>query len=217
MKGMDGRALITELRRTFTAASLPIIALTLLGPGGQSPECLGVTRLISKPVKLGVLRDALINLFLPQGQPVVDAPQQTAVAQGQTYPLRILLAEDLEVNQQVVTFMLERIGYTCDVVADGRAAVAAVQTGLYDVVFMDMQMPIMDGLEATTRICEQHETSRRPWIIAMTANALNGDRESCLAAGMDDYLSKPVSMQPLAQSLEQAWAHLKIRRGSPAT
>ncbi|MCS6248210.1 MAG: response regulator [Opitutus sp.] len=214
---MDGRALITELRRTFTAASLPIIALTLLGPGGQSPECLGVTRLISKPVKLGVLRDALINLFLPQGQPVVDAPQQTAVAQGQTYPLRILLAEDLEVNQQVVTFMLERIGYTCDVVADGRAAVAAVQTGLYDVVFMDMQMPIMDGLEATTRICEQHETSRRPWIIAMTANALNGDRESCLAAGMDDYLSKPVSMQPLAQSLEQAWAHLKIRRGSPAT
>jgi PAS domain S-box-containing protein len=215
LQGMDGRALITELRRTFTATSLPIVALTLLGPGGQSPDCLGVTRLISKPVKLGVLRESLINLFIPQSQPVLEAPQQAAVKQGQNFPLRILLAEDLEVNQQVVTFMLERIGYTCDVVADGRAAEAAVQTGRYDVVFMDMQMPVMDGLEATTRICEQHETKRRPWIIAMTANALNGDRESCLAAGMDDYLSKPVSMQPLAQSLTQAWAHLKLRRGSP--
>jgi CheY-like chemotaxis protein len=212
---MDGRALITELRRTFTVARLPIIALTLLDPGGQPPDCLGVTRLISKPVKLGVLRDALINLFLPQGQPALEAPQQAALTQGQTFPLRILLAEDLEVNQQVVSFMLERIGYTCDVVADGQAAVAAVQTGRYDVVFMDMQMPVMDGLEATTRICEQHETRRRPWIIAMTANALNGDRESCMAAGMDDYLSKPVSMQPLAQSLAQAWDQLKIRRSSP--
>ena len=215
LQGMDGRELITELRRTFPATRLPIIALAMPGPAGQPPDCLGVTRLISKPVKLGVLRDALINLFLPQGQDAFEALQEAAVAQGQHFPLRILLAEDLQVNQQVVTFMLERIGYTCDVVEDGRAAVAAVEKGRYDVVFMDMQMPVMDGLEATTRICKQHETKLRPWIIAMTANALNGDREACLAAGMDDYLSKPVSMQSLAHSLAQAWAHLKIRGGSP--
>ncbi len=212
LPGMDGRALIEELRRAYSAANLPIIALTLLGPGGQSPDGLDVARVISKPVKLGVLRDALTRLFLTEDAPVLESPRQPSVAQGVHAPLRILLAEDLEVNQQVVTFMLERLGYTCDVVADGQAAVSAVVERPYDVVFMDVQMPLMDGLEATTKIAELIAVERRPWIIAMTANALNGDRELCLAAGMNDYLSKPVSMQPLSQALAQAWTRLQVRR-----
>jgi CheY-like chemotaxis protein len=214
LPGMDGRALITQIRRTHSEAQLPIIAVSLLIPGGQNEEGLGVARLIAKPVKLGVLRDALENLCTTVTQPQIKPPQQPTQAQGQQYPLRILLAEDLEVNQQVVRFMLQRFGYTCDVVADGQAAVSAVQTGGYDVVFMDMQMPIMDGVEATTRICQLHEKRRRPWVIAMTANALTEDREVCLAAGMDAYLSKPVSMHPLGQSLADAWGHLKVRRAS---
>lgn len=212
LPGMDGRALIEEIRRAYSTAQLPIIAVSLLEPGGQSPEGLAVNRLVSKPVKLGVLRDALTRLFMQDAQPLPEAPRQPAIAQGMSAPLRILLAEDLEVNQQVVTFMLERLGYTCDVVADGQAAVAAVMERTYDVVFMDVQMPLMDGLEATTKIAELIEVNRRPWIIAMTANALNGDRELCLAAGMDDYLSKPVSMQPLSQALAQAWTRIQVRR-----
>ena len=216
LAGMDGSALIAELRRGYTAADLPIIALTLLGRDGQSPSGLDVSLVLSKPIKRRVLREALTRLFLPEARPAVATPQPTSAAQGKHAPMRILLAEDQQVNQQVLTFMLERLGYTCEIVADGEAAVAALTERTFDVVFMDVQMPRMDGLQATTKITELVNIERRPWIIAMTANALNGDREVCLAAGMNDYLSKPVSMQPLSQALARAWSFLQTRRIGPA-
>ena len=118
-------------------------------------------------------------------------------------PLRILLAEDNVVNQKVALRMLDRLGYRADLAATGAEAVAAVRSRPYDVVLMDLQMPEMDGLEATRHI-RAAAPAHRPRIIAMTANAMATDREYCLAAGMDDYVSKPVRLDDLRAALERA-------------
>jgi len=119
-------------------------------------------------------------------------------------PLRILLAEDNAINQKVALLMLERLGYAADLAANGEEALAALQRQRYDVVLMDVQMPVMDGLEAARHIQAEWPGSDRPHLIAMTANALRGDRETCLAAGMDDYLSKPVLFEDLRAVLRRS-------------
>ena len=135
---------------------------------------------------------------VPRSRPA--APPDARLADR--LPLRILLAEDNQVNQKVALRMLDRLGYRADLAGNGLEALAAVRRTVYDVVLMDMQMPEMDGLEATRRI--RHEPlDAQPRIIAMTANAMEGDRATCLAAGMDDYLAKPVRMEDLSAALEQ--------------
>ena len=114
--------------------------------------------------------------------------------------LRVLVAEDNPVNQRVILLFLERLGHHADVVPDGREVLRALEAQTYDVVLMDMRMPEMDGLEAT-RLIHQRWPDRRPRIVGVTANAVAGDREQCLAAGMDAYLSKPFSMDDLADVL----------------
>ncbi|MEH1834424.1 MAG: response regulator [Nostoc sp.] len=118
-------------------------------------------------------------------------------------PLRILLAEDTVVNQKVVLLMLEKMGYGADVVTNGLEVLKALQKQPYDIVLMDIHMPEMDGLEATRRICQEWGVGFRPHIIAITANAIRGDRKVYLAAGMDDYISKPVQLQELAEALSK--------------
>ncbi|MBE9092815.1 response regulator [Tychonema sp. LEGE 07203] len=117
--------------------------------------------------------------------------------------IRILLAEDNVVNQKVATHLLDRIGYRADIVANGLEVLEALKRQSYDVVLMDVQMPQMDGLEATRRICREWPANKKPRIIAMTANAMQGDREKCLEAGMDDYITKPVRREELAIALSQ--------------
>jgi CheY-like chemotaxis protein len=117
--------------------------------------------------------------------------------------LRVLLAEDNAVNQKLALRLLERIGLTPDVVGDGRAAVDAIGAGEYDVVLMDVQMPEMDGLEATRQV-RSRWPDRPIRIIGLTANAMAGDREACLAAGMDDYVSKPIRPEELEKALARA-------------
>ena len=116
------------------------------------------------------------------------------------HPLRILLAEDNAVNQKLALRILQQLGYRADLASNGLEAVESVDRQVYDVVLMDVQMPLMDGLEASRRIVDAAPTDR-PRIVAMTANAMQGDREMCLAAGMDDYIAKPIDAATLIQAL----------------
>ena len=117
----------------------------------------------------------------------------------------VLLAEDNVVNQKVARMMLERLGYQSDIAANGHEVIAALRRRSYDILLMDVQMPEMDGIEATRRIVELYpDATKRPWIIALTANAMQGDREKCLAVGMNDYISKPVKRDELEAALIRA-------------
>lgn len=117
--------------------------------------------------------------------------------------MHILLAEDNPVNQKVALRMLERIGFSADVANNGLEALNALEQKTYDIILMDMQMPEMDGLEATRRIVDKYDESSRPYIIALTANAMQGDRERCIAAGMNDYISKPIRMEDLHEAFDR--------------
>jgi CheY-like chemotaxis protein/HPt (histidine-containing phosphotransfer) domain-containing protein len=137
---------------------------------------------------------------------------------AQRHPLRILLAEDNVVNQKLALRLLEQMGYRADVAANGLEAVAAVERQPYDLVLMDVQMPEMDGFEASREITRRWSVEARPRIVAMTANAMQGDRELCLAAGMDDYMSKPIRVEELVAALERSAAREPeaIRAAGPA-
>lgn len=122
-------------------------------------------------------------------------------------PLRILLAEDNPVNQHLALRLLKRMGYQADVVSNGVEAIEAIRRQPYDLIFMDLRMPHLDGLAATKRIIAQWAKAERPWIIAMTADATQSDRRKCLDAGMDDYIAKPIEIEALVAALKRAYAH----------
>jgi CheY-like chemotaxis protein len=134
------------------------------------------------------------------------------------YPLRILLAEDNVVNQKLALRLLSRMGYHADLAKDGMAVLAALERQSYDIILMDVQMPEMDGLEATREICMRWPKEERPSIIAMTAYALEGDQQKCIEAGMDGYLSKPIRVDELESVLSRVAAQIKsggVSHGSP--
>jgi CheY-like chemotaxis protein len=133
---------------------------------------------------------------------------------GERLPLRILLAEDIALNQKLMLSILARMGYRADVAANGLEVLAAVQRQPYDVVLMDVQMPEMDGMEAARCIQETCDAEERPRIVALTANATQEDRDLCRAAGMDDYLAKPVNVKELKAILEQCGEWAAARRCS---
>jgi CheY-like chemotaxis protein len=158
---------------------------------------------ITKPVKPQNLCRALEHLLFP-GEKKREW-LETAVSnpnKAQEHHLRILLAEDNLINQKVTLRMLERLGYQATVAKNGHEVLGALQINTYDLILMDVQMPEMDGLTATQRIRQNETFQQQPYIIALTANALKGDRERFLEAGMDDYLSKPVRMEELATAIE---------------
>jgi CheY-like chemotaxis protein len=216
MPEMDGQALATALRALQTAppegtslqavrpVTTPVILLSSLGgsasdfPTGLFAACL------VKPVRPSALFDAIMGIFSAQPQPVA---QPQAIRSGldpemaSRHPLRILLAEDNAINQKLALRLLSQMGYRADVAANGIEAIQAVERQPYDLVLMDVQMPEMDGLEATRQICTRWQPANRPRIVAMTANAMQGDREMCLEAGMDDYLSKPIRVEELVAAL----------------
>jgi len=127
-------------------------------------------------------------------------------------PLRVLLADDNPINQKVGLSVLNKLGYRADIANNGLEVLKALEQKAYDILFLDVQMPEMDGLEAARRICQRWSAEKRPRIIAMTGNALLGDREKCLQAGMDDYISKPIRVNELQTALER-WGPAKTRKG----
>jgi PAS domain S-box-containing protein len=203
MPEMDGLALAEEIRRHRDPEALPLVMLTSLGYRDPSLSGGQFAAYMTKPIRPSQLYDALIGIFAPQmALQKVPAPSPRAATPAAEHsPLRILLAEDNAVNQRVALLLLEKLGYRADVAADGREALQALERQPYDVVLMDVQMPEMDGLEATRRIVERWPGPDRPRIVAMTAGATEADREACLAAGMNDYVSKPIRQEELAAAL----------------
>jgi CheY-like chemotaxis protein len=203
---MDGAALAAEIRQLSTQDELPLVLLSAVGTIDDVAEPAHFSAFLTKPVKPHLQLETLAGLFrtdLPR--PVFAHPFVAAAVASATRPERILLAEDNSGNQKVALLMLARLGFLADLAAHGLEAITAVQRKHYDIVLMDVQMPQMDGLEASLRINTLWPERRdRPWIIAITANAMQGDREICLEAGMDDDISKPVKTAELAAALERA-------------
>ncbi len=205
MPGMDGLQLARLIVEEPALAGLPLLMLSSWGQTtAEAAREAGIAAYLTKPVRPTRLRDELCRaLGLACAAPAAAAP---ATAAGATRPLRrlrVLVAEDTPVNQRVVIRMLETAGCRADAVGNGREAVEAVARLPYDLVFMDCQMPEMDGLEATRIIRAAEGGGRRVPIVALTANALQGDRERCLAAGMDDYLAKPVTKEAFVAALRR--------------
>ncbi|MEW6731934.1 MAG: two-component regulator propeller domain-containing protein [Acidobacteriota bacterium] len=208
MPRMDGIELAVEIRKLNE--TLPLVMLS-----SNSNSRREITKsygeelfsaFLTKPSKPSQLFDTLCSVIAGK----LMKSKQTASAQkfdkelASRIPLRILLAEDNAVNQKVALRILERMGYKADVAGNGLEVIAALHRQSYDVVFMDVNMPEMDGLEATRRICREWPPEKQPRIIAMTANAMQGDREECLAAGMQDYVSKPIQVAELKAALERS-------------
>jgi CheY-like chemotaxis protein len=161
--------------------------------------------LITKPLKLSHLFDVLIGVFDQTGAAPRSAPVKAMLntEMAKHHPLRILLAEDNAVNQKLVLRLLEQMGYRADIASNGIEAIESVERQIYDVILMDVQMPEMDGLEATRQIIAKWPDTH-PRVIGLTANAMQGDRELCIAAGMDDYISKPIRVNELVEALMKA-------------
>ena len=202
MPVMDGIQLGREIRQLHDHDDMPLVMLTSLGRREEAADAVGFAAFLHKPSKSSSLYNALVGVLdgRPEPPPVKsDASLDKKMASR--HPLRILVAEDNAVNQKVAISMLARMGYTCEVAKNGREAVLAVQSATYDVVLMAVLMPEMDGLQASQAIRGLVDLKTQPRIIAMTANAMEGDRETCLQAGMDDYVSKPVRVEELVTAL----------------
>jgi PAS domain S-box-containing protein len=212
MPVMDGINLASEIRRFENGHVLPIIILTSIGKKEGLAEFrnLNLSAFISKPIKYSQLYECLISVLSLKDKtqseklkihPMIDFEL------GHKRPLRILLAEDNVVNQKVAVKILEKLGFRADVAANGYEVLEALRKIGYDIVLMDIFMPDMDGIETTQMILQMFQTGLRPKIIAMTANAMQGDKEKCIEAGMDDYLSKPVKVEELYEVLKK-WGEL---------
>ncbi len=211
MPEMDGVTLASEIRKYRDSNALPLVMLTSMGaPVGEAKT--NFVACLNKPVKPSQLYDALMDTFAERRQRErIKASLRSNLDSNlaDRLPLRILMVEDNAVNQKVGLSILGRMGYRADVAGNGVEALQALENAAYDLVLMDVQMPEMDGLEATRRIRSQYGKGldARPIIIAMTAGAMEGDRDRCLKAGMNDYISKPVKVEYLQNAIER-WGEL---------
>jgi len=204
MPEMDGIALGRQIHAL--RSTLPLVLFSSLGRREVGLDESLFDAYLAKPIRQSQLFDTLVNLLANQAAPrIAPTPIKAQLDPGQAarHPLRILLAEDNVVNQKLALRLLQQMGYRADLASNGIEAVESVQRQNYDVVLMDVQMPEMDGLEASRQINARLKPNARPRIVAMTANAMQGDREMCIAAGMDDYLTKPIRVERLVEALNQ--------------
>jgi CheY-like chemotaxis protein len=214
MPRIDGIALGAEVSGAPDLVGTRLVLLTSVDRTSDMQQATSETFFgyLTKPVRTGALLDCIDRALHPASNESSPAPSNQPASPTEATPnahparrnfgARVLIAEDNIVNQRVARRFLERLGCTVDVVDDGAQAVEAVQRSSYDFVLMDMQMPIMDGLEACRRIRAQENANPRVPIVALTADAMVGTLERCLAAGMDDYLTKPLDVKRLEQVLD---------------
>ena len=209
MPGMDGVALAQQIRSIDK--DMPMVLFTSLGRREAETEGAGLFKAtLAKPLRQSTLFDTLMSLLGKDAPARPTAAVKPSMDPGMAarHPLRILLAEDNVVNQKLALRLLSQMGYRADLASNGVEAIECVQRQAYDVVLMDVQMPEMDGLDAARRITAKWPPSERPRIVAMTANAMQGDREECLAAGMDDYITKPIRVDALVKALLDSAARI---------
>jgi len=209
----DGFALAREIRKQNPGRLLPLLFLSSVRLRSDDFRAadLEVSTFVHKPIRPAQLLDALCRAFNVQLQRDKKSPLSPGLDSdfARRLPLRVLLADDNPINQKVGVSVLHKLGYRSDVANNGQEVIKALEGKTYDVLFLDVQMPEMDGLECARQICHRWTRDKRPVIIAMTGNALMGDRERCLAAGMDDYISKPVRIADLQTTLER-WGPTKM-------
>ncbi len=221
MPEMDGITLAQRIRQMPERLHLPLVVLTSLGDMEvrRLAASLGVAACLNKPVKQTQLQGVLLTaLGAVQAAPVTLGASPVRPHPGNLaadVPLHILVAEDNVVNQKVALRTLERLGYRAEVAANGLEVLETLERQSFDVVLMDIQMPEMDGLEASRVIRQRFVADRQPYIIAMTAHAMAEDREMCLAAGMDDYLAKPVRLETLTAALARVRVKESVREETP--
>jgi len=205
MPEMDGMSLAKKIHELPNGQEIPLIMLTSLGSRPAEMNSSAFAAFLFKPIKPSHLLDTLLSVFSDHPRTVLKKPEIPNLdhSLGKRHPLRILLAEDNVVNQKVAISILQRMGYRPDIAANGLEVLEALRRQWYDIVLLDIQMPEMDGEEAAQHIIEQWPPEKRPRLIAMTANALEGDREHYLASGLDGYVSKPIRVDELKRVLEE--------------
>ena len=206
MPGMDGFALAGEVKRRPALADSIVIMLTSSGQKSDAVRCReeGIAAFLTKPVRRAELRKTMLRAIQPNAHPVAAAPRAPRIEPGAT-ALHILVAEDNLVNQRIAVKLLEKRGHTVTVACNGREALEQIGRTAFDLAIMDVQMPEMDGFEATAALRAMEKgTGRRLPVIAMTAHAMKGDEERCMEAGMDAYVSKPVNPAALFAAIETA-------------
>ena len=204
MPEMNGLELSQEIRKLYDEKTLPLVILSSSNPE-VLPQVSPSLPILLKPIRSSQLYNALVDTFVTS-QPETATLPSTALfdhTMAQRLPLKILLAEDNPTNKKLALLTLERLGYLADSAANGKEVLAALERQTYDVILMDMQMPEMDGLEATRQICQRWPVNERPRIVAMTANASKGDYEACMEAGMNDFIAKPIRLQELIEALNK--------------
>ncbi len=207
LPGMPGTELVAALHQREALRQLPVVLLVVLQRRPERGQTSDVAAVVTKPLKPSQLFDALLTALGAKPAAGRRASRALPVERdlAQRLPRRILIAEDNAVNQKVALRILQRMGYRADVAANGVEAVDAVRRQHYDIVFMDVQMPELDGIQATCAI-RALPLETQPWIVAMTAGAMREDRDACLAAGMDDYVSKPVQVHELGAAIQRTAA-----------
>ncbi len=205
MPEMDGFTLAQRIGEEQEKA-LPLIILTSIKREKARSTDAKISAFLNKPIKTSNLFNVLIGIIDSTPTSKKGVEKHTAIdgKMAERHPLRILLAEDNVINQKVALKLLSRLGYRADLAGNGIEVIEALERQTYDLIFMDIQMPEMDGNEATRQVRAKWTQDRQPRIVAMTAHALEGDREKYLARGMDDYVSKPISVDALIAALEEA-------------
>ncbi|HEY5406978.1 MAG TPA: two-component regulator propeller domain-containing protein [Ginsengibacter sp.] len=202
MPYMNGLEFVKNLKRLYP--SIPAILLSSIGEDYTKNDSQLFASILNKPVRQHILNKHIVQALQPQNSTVSsvnNAPVKLPANFSEKHPLEILVAEDNEVNQKVISYILNKLGYKPSMAENGAVAIDMARQKQYDIILMDMQMPEMDGLQATDFIRKNFD--KQPVIIALTANTMEGDQEKCLSAGMDDYLSKPVKLEDITHSLEK--------------